>query len=73
MINWTQDAVSLRRCDAEDWRLLYEQLLDGENYYYFDDSVQPPCTEAAAAERWETLLAMHAEEGRMDLAICVAA
>ena len=71
MMYWTEGAVSLRRCDADDWQLLYAQLQDSEDYFWFDDSVQPPCTEAAAAERWEAVLAMHAEEGRMDLAICV--
>ena len=71
MTGWTKGAVSLRCCDPGDWRLLYEQLLDSEDFYYFDDQVQPPCTEAAAAERWEALMAAHAEEERLDLAICV--
>ncbi len=70
MTSWTEGAVSLRRCDAGDWPLLYEQLQDSEDWFWFDDSLQPPCTEAAAAERWEAVLAMHAEEGRLDLAIC---
>lgn len=72
MICWSEGGVSLRRADAADWPLLYAQLQDSEDYYWFDDSVQPPCTEETAATRWEEVLALHAEEGRLDLSICAA-
>ena len=51
--------------------MLYRQMQDSEAYFLFADRVEPPLTAAAAQARWEDLQALRAEDGRLDLAICV--
>lgn len=69
MNNWTNGSVTLRRCDENDWPLLYGSLQDVQGRYWLQTCVEPLRSEAGAEADWAAFLAAQ-QEGRIDFTIC---